>query len=1036
VEWAAVGWSARSEFAGVWELRDALVRLSPLSWLIVSAGAVLGSAVIALCRTQDNGARLAVASFGALFGTMVGWSVTGGRHFAALPVRMAFVFALTAAGFSATFALAPLVGRRVARAPGRVALAAAAAAILAELVNQRVLPRLYPGFHLGLTLLTAMAAPLVAGGLRTDHPLALARSTGKQWTMAAAALAIVVLTAATARANARRLCFADNLRLIFFERAPLARLGVELATRLAPPPPLDPTADDDTLREGRVNDRLAVDWRERDILLVTVDALRADHVGAYGYARSTTAQIDQLANEGTLFLRAYCPTPHTSYSVSSMMTGKHLRPLLVQGLGIDSDTFASVLRTYGYRTAAFYPPAVFFIDEELFAPFRDRQLDFEYARVEFADPRQRAEAVRAYLDQEVEGQKLFLWVHLFEPHEPYVAHAEHAFGDRDVDRYDGEIAFADEGIGEIVKAVRARRPNAIVIVSADHGEAFGEHGARYHGTTVYEEQVRVPLVITGPGIPKGRRVEAPVQTIDILPTVLGALDIPRPPRIRGRDLGAWLQHEGTTGAAPVASTALPAAGARRAGQAAFAETDDQTLLAEAQWRLVCARRAGACALYDLDLDPSEMRDVSAAEPDRFTAMKAALRRLENSHGEYERASGGPDKARPWPDPIRRGLAGDGEAAHEIAALLDDSDVGFRRKAAEVLFDLRRKEAAPELRLALSRDEDDRVRRWCALALTRLGEGAPRTLDLLDDPELSWQRLAALALAENGDARGAATLVAWWSSEPPAYLRARELLAAFAEIRAKEAAPVLLRSLDDVRLRPYIAETLAAIGQPSARAPLAERWATERYQNARVALGGALVRLGAKSELVGPLVRFLGTPDALPNGLELAKRAGVLSQVGGLSSEQVAKVASRAAQGTVAQFVVPKGGNGTGRRILVRAHVDDGHPGHVRVGARLATIDELAKPESTRPAGWGNAGEADPAELDPRHAITLDFTEGAPTESYATLPPELSGAATELRLVVLASPNVTIEAMAVVPLADELPAPPPAPWTASTPLTAH
>ena len=91
---------------------------------------------------------------------------------------------------------------------------------------------------------------------------------------------------------------------------------------------------------------------------------------------------------------------------------------------------------------------------------------------------------------------LFLWVHFFEPHEPYVVHPDHLFtGGRsaDEDAYDGEIATADDGIGRIVRLLRARRPGAVVIVTADHGEEFGDHGGRYHGTTVYEEQVRVPL---------------------------------------------------------------------------------------------------------------------------------------------------------------------------------------------------------------------------------------------------------------------------------------------------------------------------------------------------------------------------------------------------------------------------------------------------------------------------------------------------------------------------------------------------------------
>jgi len=159
-----------------------------------------------------------------------------------------------------------------------------------------------------------------------------------------------------------------------------------------------------------------------------------------------------------VFDAAYSPTPHTSYAVTSVMTGKYMRPLILQGLGRDSETWADHLRRYGYRTAAFYPPAVFFIDAERFGAFRDRGLDFEYRKVEFAPAAARAGQVRAYLDGVPADRRVFIWVHLFEPHEPYEPHPEHPFGDRDVDRYDAEIAAADEGIGAIVAAVRAVRP--------------------------------------------------------------------------------------------------------------------------------------------------------------------------------------------------------------------------------------------------------------------------------------------------------------------------------------------------------------------------------------------------------------------------------------------------------------------------------------------------------------------------------------------------------------------------------------------------
>ncbi len=130
-----------------------------------------------------------------------------------------------------------------------------------------------------------------------------------------------------------------------------------------------------------------LDLRDRDFLLISIDALRADHLGSYGYARPTTPHLDALSNDAVVFEHAYAPSPHTSYSVTSLMTGKYMRPLLLQGIAQDSDTWAGLLRTYGYRTAAFYPPAVFFIDPDRFQTFRDSFLGFEYRWVEFAEAR-------------------------------------------------------------------------------------------------------------------------------------------------------------------------------------------------------------------------------------------------------------------------------------------------------------------------------------------------------------------------------------------------------------------------------------------------------------------------------------------------------------------------------------------------------------------------------------------------------------------------------------------------------------------------
>src|SRR4029079_11151819 len=107
------------------------------------------------------------------------------------------------------------------------------------------------------------------------------------------------------------------------------------------------------------------------------------------------------------------------------------------------------------------------------------------------------------------------------------------------DRYDGEIAYADAALGKLLAMIEARHPGAIVIVTADHGEEFDDHGGRYHGSSLYEEQIRVPLVIAVPGVAP-RVVSGPVELIDIAPTILGLLDIPIPSRMRGEALGPWL----------------------------------------------------------------------------------------------------------------------------------------------------------------------------------------------------------------------------------------------------------------------------------------------------------------------------------------------------------------------------------------------------------------------------------------------------------------------------------------------------------------
>jgi len=665
VENVVVGLVWGRDFSAAWELTQVRRLVVPIAFAALAPVSLVAVGWWRVAHLASRGAWLSVAAIrvlGGVAGAAFATGVSTGRHFANPLVRSAFVL-----GFAvACTLLASWVAVRIAklaRRPGWLALLAGIVAADAWAADAFVLPRLYPAFHVAMVILTLSATALL--GLA----MAAGSTTGRT---AAAAMATPVLLLALAAmawtpAATRRLDRFDNVRLTLVERAPLLGRAVQLELLSRRGADDGATAPDSSAASAEATDAArALDWSGHDVVLLSIDALRADHVGAYGYDRPTTPSIDALAAEGTVFDAAYCPTPHTSYSVTSMMTGKYLRPLLALGLGEDSDTWAQDLRLYGWRTAAFYPPAVFYIDEDRFPRFEQDRLGFEYAKVEFADPALREQQVASYLQDAPRDKSLFLWVHFFEPHEPYVAHPEHPFAGKgaDVDAYDSEVATADEGVGRIVRLVREQRGRPrepVVIVTADHGEEFGEHGGRYHGTTVYEEQVRVPFVVVGPGVKRGAHVGSVVQTIDLLPTTLSALGIPRPPRVRGRDLGKQLAGQGTDDPG-----------------FAFAETDGYALVASGADRLVCERRAAACALYRPADDPGERHNRATEDPSRFEALRDKLHAIERDQGRYETAGGAA-----WPEALRRGIMGDVDAAIDVASLLDDADVSIRRKAAQV-----------------------------------------------------------------------------------------------------------------------------------------------------------------------------------------------------------------------------------------------------------------------------------------------------------------------------------------------------------------
>ena len=266
----------------------------------------------------------------------------------------------------------------------------------------------------------------------------------------------------------------------------------------------------------------------RHLLLVTIDTIRADRVGAYGDLSARTPNIDALARRGVRFDRAFATAPITLPSHASMLTGLYPpgHGSRHNGLRVDPKvpTLATALTTAGFSTGAFI--AAFPLDRRFGLNRGFAVYDDVMPRGERGGPlnerpgRAVVDNAVAWIDKQ-RSQRMFLWVHLFEPHAPY---GDARDGRSPVDRYRDEISEADTQIGRLLTALGPEAAQTAVIVAGDHGEAFGEHGEVSHSIFVYDTTLRVPVVIAGPAVPVAVVSEA-ISLIDLAPTALALLGV-------------------------------------------------------------------------------------------------------------------------------------------------------------------------------------------------------------------------------------------------------------------------------------------------------------------------------------------------------------------------------------------------------------------------------------------------------------------------------------------------------------------------------
>jgi arylsulfatase A-like enzyme/Tfp pilus assembly protein PilF len=363
-----------------------------------------------------------------------------------------------------------------------------------------------------------------------------------------------------------------------------------------------------------------------DVVLVTIDTLRADAVGAYGRADAGTPWIDRLAHDGVRFETVRAHNVMTLPSHATILSG--LLPLahgIRDNSGFrfpeDLPTLATALKARGYRTGAFV--SAFVLDSRFGL---DRGFDVYDDRVggaadrgglvipERPGPETVAAAVR-WLDS-AQGAPSFLFLHLFGPHSPYAPPEPFASRFRG-EPYQGEVAAADAALEPLLRPLLGggRRRPSLVVLTADHGEGLGEHGEESHGVFGYEATLRVPLVLCAPGFLSPRVVKEPVRLVDVMPTVLDLVGIEPPGPLDGRSL-------------------LPLAAGRAASPAdTYFEALSSSL--DRGWAPLHGIVVDSLKyvdlpipeLYDLGRDPGERTNLAAQRPDDLERLRSRLVRI-------------------------------------------------------------------------------------------------------------------------------------------------------------------------------------------------------------------------------------------------------------------------------------------------------------------------------------------------------------------------------------------------------------------------
>lgn len=377
----------------------------------------------------------------------------------------------------------------------------------------------------------------------------------------------------------------------------------------------------------------------KNVLLVVIDTLRADRLGAAGYRRdgkSLTPNLDALIGRSSYFTRVWAQAPNTPRSFPSMFTSRYPSQVVVHkqfhnysNVLPENTTIFEIAAAAGIQTIGF--SSHFYFSEERgirqgFASYNnDGAKDIAGSNKDIASPRVVPLATARLAELARSGERFAMFVHLFEPHSTYLAHDDWPITEKGTagleQKYDYEIAFVDRWVGKLLDGLAGAglADDTLVIIASDHGEAFGVHrfaGKRmfFHGQTLYDELLRVPLIIRAPN-GEARRIDRPSMLVDLAPTIADALGLEPDPKFVGRSLWPAVWGE-TIAPRPVYAQLMPAP--------SWKHEAVMTVDAAGTDKVIYRVSEGAWEIFDLEADPEERSDLSRENPDKLAQMKEKL----------------------------------------------------------------------------------------------------------------------------------------------------------------------------------------------------------------------------------------------------------------------------------------------------------------------------------------------------------------------------------------------------------------------------